>query len=192
MLPSSSSSSSTTWEHGVFLCFRGEDTREGFTSHLFQALVGSGINTFMDERLPKGRDISELLDRIQKSRVSVVIFSENFADSRWCLDELVKILECKERLGQEVFPVFYKVPPSQLRELRGKTAEHLAKHGEKYGHDSDKVEKWRLTVKYFADLKGWHYTQGLGLLLLLPINHQAIDYICLLAWLNIWKLLRKF
>ncbi|PKI51189.1 TMV resistance protein N-like [Punica granatum] len=156
---SSSSSSSSSWEHDVFLCFRGEDTREGFTGHLYQALsVHCGINTFMDDRLPKGREISELLERIERSRISIVIFSPNFASSRWCLDELAKIIECKDRdAGQEVLPVFYKVAPTELRGPKGKMAEHLAKLS---GRDAEMLSRWRLALEEFSNLRGWTFMQG--------------------------------
>ncbi|RVW78518.1 TMV resistance protein N [Vitis vinifera] len=96
----SSSSSSTpsiprTSTYDVFLSFRGEDTRYNFTDHLYNALVNRGIRTFRDEKLRRGEAIApELLKAIEESRSSVIVFSENYAGSRWCLDELVKIMEC--------------------------------------------------------------------------------------------------
>ena len=47
--------------------------------------------------------------------ISIVIFSENYAFSFWCLDELVKIMEGKKPKGQIVWPIFYKVDPSNVR-----------------------------------------------------------------------------
>ncbi|KAL7161756.1 hypothetical protein ACSBR2_042268 [Camellia fascicularis] len=78
----------------MFLSFRGEDTRKNFTNHLYAALVQIGIHTFMDDdELPRGHDISSaLLKSIEESRISIVVFSTNYASSRWCLDELVKII----------------------------------------------------------------------------------------------------
>ena len=35
----------------VFLSFRGEDTRLGFTGYLYQALDRNGIKTFVDDKL---------------------------------------------------------------------------------------------------------------------------------------------
>ena len=87
-----SSSSTRRWEYDVFLSFRGEDTREGFTSHLYKALCDKGINTFIDDELPRGEEISkELIQTIKKSLILVVVFSENYAESKWCLDELAEI-----------------------------------------------------------------------------------------------------
>ncbi|XP_037494551.1 secreted RxLR effector protein 161-like [Jatropha curcas] len=55
-----------------------------------RALSQNEIVAFVDEKLDRGEDISSsLLAIIDKSYISVVIFSENYACSPWCLDELV-------------------------------------------------------------------------------------------------------
>ncbi|KAK8714401.1 hypothetical protein V6N13_149593 [Hibiscus sabdariffa] len=80
----------------VFLSFRGEDTRKNFTDHLYTALVRASIHTFSDdEEIEKGKNIEDEIKKgiLHKSRVSVIVFSENYASSKWCLDELVKIVE---------------------------------------------------------------------------------------------------
>jgi hypothetical protein len=109
------------WIHDVFLSFRGIDTRSSFTSHLYASLVNSGIKVFMDdESLQRGDRIStSLLRAIEQSQIAVVVFSRNYADSRWCLDELVKIMECYNTIGQVVLPVFYNVDPSEVRHQTG-------------------------------------------------------------------------
>jgi len=115
---SSSASNSLYWKYDVFLSFRGEDTRRNFTSHLYQGLKNRGIFTFLDDkRLENGDSISEELGKaIEVSQVAVIVFSRNYAMSRWCLNELVKIMECKEEEnGQTVIPVFYDVDPSHVR-----------------------------------------------------------------------------
>ncbi|KAH9726195.1 Disease resistance-like protein DSC1 [Citrus sinensis] len=53
-----------------------------------------------------------LVNAIEASAISVIVFSEGYASSRWCLDELVKILDCKKEYAQIVIPVFYRVDPS--------------------------------------------------------------------------------
>nr|AGH33842.1 resistance gene-like protein [Cucumis melo] len=120
-LSSSSSSSIGKWKFDVFLSFRGEDTRGGFTDHLYKALTQKGISTFRDENeIEEGEDISSnLLDSIEASRFAIVVVSENYASSRWCLEELVKIFECEEKLGMDVLPIFYKVDPSHVRNQGG-------------------------------------------------------------------------
>lgn len=114
-LPSSSSSSSKR-QFDVFLSFRGADTRHNFTDHLRQSLHRKGIDAFFDE---KGQDLSVLFDRIEQSKMSIVVFSENYANSTWCLDELWKILQCSKKSGHGVIPIFYKVKKSDVEIRKG-------------------------------------------------------------------------
>ncbi|XP_042960535.1 disease resistance protein RPV1-like [Carya illinoinensis] len=148
---------SSQWNYDVFLSFRGEDTRNGFTGHLYHALDQKGINTYKDDvELRRGEEISPaLLKAIQESKISIVIFSENYASSTWCLDELLKILECKESKQQKVFPVFYKVEPSTVRQQKNSFKEALDKHEDKFKDDA-KVQKWKTALKQAADLSGFH------------------------------------
>ncbi|PKI53017.1 toll/interleukin-1 receptor-like protein [Punica granatum] len=147
------------FKYDVFLCFHGKDTREGFTSYLHDALRHSGIKAFMDVQLPKGRPLNDLIEMIPKSRFTVVVFSENFASSEWCLDELARIVECKDNMGLEVLPVFYKVEPSELTDqLKGRTVEYLAEHGKRHG---EKVQRWRRALKVFGRLEGLPYKHGI-------------------------------
>ena len=97
--PSSSLSSSRKWKNDVFLSFRGEDTCKNFTDHLYSILKQKSIITFRDDKnLKRGEPISpELLKAIEESMFAIVILSKNYASSVWCLDELVKIMECKKK-----------------------------------------------------------------------------------------------
>ena len=117
----STSSSTNQWEYDVFLSFRGKDTRQRFTGHLYKALCDKDIHTVMDDKLWRGEKISEeFLKTIKWSRISVVVFSENYASSKWCLDELVWILDCRKNLGQLVLLVFYGIDLSEVRKQEGK------------------------------------------------------------------------
>ncbi|XP_033509467.1 disease resistance protein RUN1-like isoform X2 [Nicotiana tomentosiformis] len=147
---------SSHFSYEVFLSFRGEDTRKTFTGHLYSKLSDVGINTFIDdEELRKGDVISRELEKaIEGSRISIVVFSRNYASSSWCLNELVKILECKEILKQMVLPIFYDVDPSQVRKQTGIFGEALAKHKERL-FGAQRVEKWRAALTEAANLSGW-------------------------------------
>ncbi|XP_048433797.1 disease resistance protein RUN1-like [Pyrus x bretschneideri] len=117
----SSSRSSNRWKYEVFLSFRGEDTRNTYTSHLFIALRNAGINTFMDNQLTRGENIQRELDQeIEGSRIAVIVFSKRDAESRWCLRELSKIMRCREdQEGKIVYPIFYDINPSEVRRQNG-------------------------------------------------------------------------
>lgn len=96
-MASASSAIQPKEKYDVFLSFRGTETRKTFTSHLYKALDGNKIDTYIDYRLERGDEIAPaLLKAIKGSKISVVMFSKDYASSRWCLDELVHILECKE------------------------------------------------------------------------------------------------
>ena len=153
----SSSSSTHRWNYDVFLSFLGEDTRKNFTGHLYKALCDQGFNTFIDNDLQRGEEISmELLKAIELSMILIVVFSKNFASSTWCLNELVKIFECR-RNGQLVLPIFYKVDPLEIRKQDGEFGNALAKYEEKFQDDIEKVQKWRKTLAEAANLSGFPY-----------------------------------
>ena len=57
----SSSSSMLQWSYDIFLSFRGEDTRYGFTGYLYGALCSYGLNNFFDTNLKRGEEISKEL-----------------------------------------------------------------------------------------------------------------------------------
>ncbi|KAG6723365.1 hypothetical protein I3842_03G204800 [Carya illinoinensis] len=138
-----SSSSRHNWTFDVFLSFRGTDTRKKFTDHLYFALQDARINTD-DNELRRGEDLtSELLQAIQGSRISVVVFSRTYAASRWCLEELL------------VLPIFYDVDALDVRNQTGSFAEAFVKHEERYLLDIDKVLKWRTALIEATNLSGW-------------------------------------
>ncbi|KAL8201943.1 hypothetical protein R6Q57_011090 [Mikania cordata] len=104
--PSSKPTRGCTYD--VFLSFRGEDTRYTFVDHLYAALVQKGLHVFKDdEMIHKGKPISlKLTHAIEESRFAVVVLSKSYSDSSWCLEELVKIIKCRDQMGLMVLPVF--------------------------------------------------------------------------------------
>ncbi|XP_050114261.1 disease resistance protein RUN1-like isoform X10 [Malus sylvestris] len=135
----------------VFISFRGEDTRKNFVGHLHEALTKVGINTFIDDELRRGEDITtELVHAIQGSRISIIVFSRRYSDSSWCLEELVKIMECRRTLGQLVLPIFYDVDPSHVRKQTCSFAQSFLKHT-----NEKKVERWRAALTEASNLSGW-------------------------------------
>lgn len=153
---STSSSNHTPQEkHEVFISFRSEDTRNTFTSHLNGALKRLDIKTYIDNNLKSGDEIpASLVRAIEEAKLSVVVFSKNYAESKWCLEELMKILECKETRGQIVVPVFYDVDPSNVRNQRGSYAEAFAKH-ERKSEEMKKLREWRNGLTEAANFSGW-------------------------------------
>ncbi|PNX73762.1 disease resistance protein (TIR-NBS-LRR class) [Trifolium pratense] len=144
-------------KYDVFINFHGEDTRKNFTSHL-QAALSKEVITYLDnDELEKGNEISSgLIKAIEESYVSIVIFSEDYASSKWCLNELVKILECKKDQGQIVMPIFYKVNPSRVRLQIGSFGLGFVKHEHCLKYNKVNLHKWQDALKEAAELAGWH------------------------------------
>ncbi|KAI5333920.1 hypothetical protein L3X38_024052 [Prunus dulcis] len=162
MLPSSASSTPKIRAHDVFLSFRGEDTRNSFTDHLYHALNQRGIDTFRDdEKLKRGTFIGpELLKANEESSFAVVILSKEYASSTWCLDELAHIVECMKKRELQVFPVFYHVKPSEVRNQTGSFSQAFAKHEEKTV--LGEVGKWRKALTEIAIISGWDLDKARG------------------------------
>jgi len=159
------------FRYDVFLSFRGKDTRHGFTGNLYKSLCHRGIHSFFDDHhLPKGDHISsELENTIQDSRIFIIILSENYASSSFCLNELDYILRFIKHKGRLVFPVFYGVDPSDVRHHMGTFGEALAHHEKKLNsyYNMEKLERWKMALHQVANLSGYHFKHGYTIPLLL-------------------------
>ncbi|KAI4298882.1 hypothetical protein L6164_032395 [Bauhinia variegata] len=150
--------------YDVFISFRGEDTRNNFTSHLHAALCRRKIETYIDYRLEKGEELWPALEEaIENSYVFAVVFSENYASSTWCLNELTKIMKQRAK-GCAVIPVFYKVDPSHVRRQKGSYGDAFAKHERNFFHSRKKLKNWRFVLKSAANLVGWDSCHGYAFL----------------------------
>jgi len=182
---SCSSSSTCEWTYDVFLSFRGDDTRSGFTGSLYKSLCDQGIHTFMDdEGLRRGEEIRHALFKaIQQSRIAIVVFSENYASSTYCLEELVMILECIMKKGRLVWPVFYGVTPSYVRHQKGSYGKALDKLGERFKNDKEKLQKWKLALQEAANLSGSHFKLKHGYLAVFDSLYMLILFCFFLSFL---------
>ncbi|KAJ9141467.1 hypothetical protein P3X46_032004 [Hevea brasiliensis] len=153
---SSSSSSSSCCSYHAFLSFRGKDVRKTFADHLYVALTQAGIHTFRDDdEIERGENIEqELKKAIQQSKVAVIVFSPDYASSRWCLNELLKINEVRKAGVMHILPIFYHVDPHAVRWQTGSFMEAFVRHEEQLKVEIDKVERWRAALKEVADLGG--------------------------------------
>ncbi|XP_057735689.1 disease resistance protein RPV1-like isoform X2 [Arachis stenosperma] len=150
---SSSSQAPATYRYDVFISFRGEDTRKGFLSHLQAALRQNEIKTFRDDGMEKGGVIwDELVEAIRNANLFLVIFSENYASSRWCLKELVEIMERKNN-NKVVIPVFYGIEPTHVRKQTGSYRRAFDKH-ERSSEDRCHVQQWRTALTHATNLSG--------------------------------------
>ncbi|XP_062079267.1 disease resistance protein RPV1-like [Humulus lupulus] len=97
--------------------------------------------------LQRGDEISSaLLEAIEDSKLSVIVFSENYASSSWCLDELVHILRYKKRDKQIVVPIFYHVNPCHVRKQTGSFGVVFRELEQRFKSNSDGLTQWRTVL----------------------------------------------
>ncbi|CAN1298890.1 Disease resistance protein L6 [Linum perenne] len=154
---STNSPSLPSVEYEVFLSFRGPDTRSQITEILYRFLVHSKIHTFKDDdEMRKGEGIwPTLVKAINQSKVYVLILSKNYAHSKWCLNELVEIVEYWKRDNRHIIlPIFYMVDPRDVRHQSGPYHEAFQQHEKRF--DPSTIQTWKNALKKIGDLKGWH------------------------------------
>ena len=101
---SSASAPALGWKYEVFLSFGGKDTR-GFIELLYQYLDEAGICSFRDDDKLIGEEVGPvLLKAIQESKISIPIFTRDYASYIWCLRELEQMVECHKTMGHKILP----------------------------------------------------------------------------------------
>ncbi|KAI6706383.1 hypothetical protein NL676_009345 [Syzygium grande] len=153
---SSTPLSSSGFKRDVFLNFRGSDTRKGITDQLCSMLTDAGITFFRDdENLYAGEEIEpKIKEAIQQSRISIAIFSKDYASSKSCLMELIEMWECRESKGQTIIPIFYDVSPMDVKRQAGDFERSFNLH-EMDGVNSNTIKKWKEVLRKIGGLTGF-------------------------------------
>ncbi|XP_059630786.1 disease resistance protein L6-like [Cornus florida] len=147
----SSSTSLPGGEYQVFLSFSDPDTRYGFTDYLYNSLTQNGVRTFRGE-IDRGEEINKIINKaIRESRISIPIFSRNYASCKRCLMELELMVESQ----QLILPIFYDVSPSEVKHQSGSYGKAFKEH-EKSGLGSETILKWKNALKKVGNLAGWY------------------------------------
>jgi len=146
----------------VFINHRGPDVKKGLASHFYHRLLAHGLKVFLDiEELQGGDNLTPQIEgAIKTASVHIAIFSPRYAESSWCLNELVQMLES----GKTILPVFYNVNPSELRWTRGgdgvyaqalRVLEKKRTFESKPRYDPHTLEKWRKALSVVAEISGF-------------------------------------
>lgn len=123
---------------------------------IYTTLKRAAIHTFRDDdEIKRGHGLGpEIVKAIQNSRASIVVLSQNYAKSTWCLEELSLILEQKRTCNHFVLPVFYQVDPSDVRNQRHSFAIE-SNEGIKVSKWTEvNVNRWTLALREVANLTG--------------------------------------
>ncbi|EOA25464.1 hypothetical protein CARUB_v10018802mg [Capsella rubella] len=140
--------------HQVFLNFRGEELRYNFVSHLTDAFERQGIKFFIDKNEQRGEDLKHIFVRIKESRIALAIFSPSYAESKWCMDELVMMNNLADHGKLRVIPIFYKVDADDVR--KPTLDSEFGRNFQKLAEDFSKhqVKKWKKALKRICDKMG--------------------------------------
>ncbi|XP_057817417.2 disease resistance protein Roq1 [Cryptomeria japonica] len=144
----------------VFINHRGPDVKQTLALQLYNSLEQLGIRTFLDSQEKQLGDSfpSTIETAIRSASVHVAIFSKGYADSPWCLAELLLMLESEAK----IIPVFYQVKPSDLRYIEtGAYAEAFIKYKVK-GRYLKMLNEWKEALQSLSLIAGeefdsdWH------------------------------------
>jgi hypothetical protein len=146
--------------YDVFLSHRGPDTKTGFVGFLYEDLKKHGIQPYLDcKSICIGEECWESIeDGIKNTPIAVVVFSERYAESEWCLKELNVMLEAHS--CKKILPIFYNVTPWDLRNPeRGQFKDGFEKLKAKF--NSDLIEQWKIDLEIASKLMGWEHSDKL-------------------------------
>lgn len=121
-------------------------------------MIDAGIRAYKDdEELRIGEEIgSQLLHAIEQSKISIPIFSKGYADSTWCLGELLKMVESKNTRRHKIMPIFYDVAPSEVKYQTNHYGNAIVSHANKKRFNDETINKWKATLNEVGALKGWN------------------------------------
>eukprot|EP00253_Pinus_taeda_P034129 PITA_34129 len=163
MAASSSTAATSNLNYDVFLSHRGVDVKKTFASHLYRRLSSFGLKVFLDQpELQRGHYFAPQIEHaIQSASVHVAILSPRYADSEWCLNELLLMLDS----GAPIIPVFYHVTPTEVRRTTGKygkALDNLARKPTRDPHTGEErsrydpitIENWRNALSRVSGISG--------------------------------------
>ncbi|KAL3730376.1 hypothetical protein ACJRO7_027397 [Eucalyptus globulus] len=146
--------------YDVFLSFNSSDTRKEFTDALYHRLEDAGLHVFrscnsirIDEEFTQ-----VVLDAITSSKISIPIISRHYALSKWCLRDLIHIMDCKKNKSHTVLPIFYKVDPLDVQHLERSFGE--AFHSHKHHFDEKDIKEGQQALEDVTILHNWKFDES--------------------------------
>ncbi|GLJ33645.1 hypothetical protein SUGI_0676460 [Cryptomeria japonica] len=136
----------------VFINHRGPDVKNTLALQLYKSLEKLRIRAFLDSEEKELGDSfpSTIQKAIRSAAVHIAIFSKGYAESPWCLAELVLMLQTKAK----IIPVFCDVTPWALRHIeKGVYANAFNQYREKSRY-LDKVEEWKTALQSISFIAG--------------------------------------
>ncbi|XP_057825177.1 disease resistance protein RUN1 isoform X1 [Cryptomeria japonica] len=131
--------------YDVFINHRGPDVKHTLAASLYNTLTVMGLRVFLDkEELELGDFLpTEIEEAMRSASLHIAIFSQNYAESPWCLAELSFMI----KTGTKIVPVFYHVETDVVRYAKGVYAEAFSRHEEKGRYTLKMLQEWKNALK---------------------------------------------
>jgi len=144
-------------KYDVLINFTGEEFHRKFVSHLNSALSTVGLSTYLHHHNSvKSTHIQK--PTLNFCRVAIVVFTQTYSQSSWCLNQLQQIIKGHENYSRHVLPVYYEIQPSDVRLQKGdfgkafKATAHQTFSGQELEHG---MSRWSHALTKAANLFGW-------------------------------------
>ncbi|GLJ34135.1 hypothetical protein SUGI_0686280 [Cryptomeria japonica] len=153
--PSTSATSSLRMKrqpYDVFINHRGIDVKQTFATVLYDSLNAMGLRVFLDSRELKLGDFLplEIEAAMRSASLHIIIFSQNYAQSPWCLAELSYMLKTRTK----IVPVFYHVQPDDVRYGKGAYADAFSRHENMGRYTRKKLQEWKAALHNASYIRG--------------------------------------
>ncbi|GLJ14374.1 hypothetical protein SUGI_0232250 [Cryptomeria japonica] len=148
-----------TVSYDAFINHRGPDTKATVAFALYESLEEMGFWTFLDDQeLQPGDSIEPAIQNaIYSSSLQIAIFSPGYAESPWCLNELVDMLKTSALF----IPVFCDVKPSDLRYPEGQHSVYattFAEHERKGRFSEETLNDWKEALRSSSLVSGYEFS----------------------------------
>ena len=148
----------------VFICHTGGKKSDGslkiFPTHLYEDLRRDPrYIVFMDSGMKMGVDFTkEIKEELWKADLGIVVLSDEFFRSKWCMVELIEFVELHSKNKVRVLPLFYAITPDQVRaSLRDQRWEDDWRNMSTDSHPVN-VGDYRKAVETLCNIYGMRYT----------------------------------
>ncbi|XP_052724911.1 disease resistance protein RPV1-like isoform X2 [Vigna angularis] len=156
-MDNASSSYKLPRKYDVLINFNGEDIHRKFVSHLNSVLSTVGLTTFLHHHnAVKSTHIQEPI--LSRCRVAIVVFTQTYSQSAWCLNQLQQIIKWHETYCRHVLPVYYEIQPSDVRLQKGDFGKALKATAQQTfsGEElEDGMSRWSHALTKAANFFGW-------------------------------------
>ncbi|XP_039158538.1 probable disease resistance protein At4g19530 [Eucalyptus grandis] len=96
---------------------------------------------------------NKIFGAIHHARIAIAVFSANFAHSKWCMNELVEILNCRRDHHLVFIPIFY-IRLAEVKTLRESKFEQALEKFDVKERDN-KQRDWKAAIAEATEIHGF-------------------------------------